>query len=94
MARRIASAKPTFAVVTKTGWHGADFVLPAGLSRNGQSNVERYFDPRYDQYHRRLHEAGTPQAWLELAKLCQCQTPLIAAVCLAFTGPVCGLCGY
>ena len=98
-----ARAKPTFPVVTKTGYLSPElvsrgrrqiFVLPDGLAPQGQTNVERYFDPRYAQYHRRLHEAGTPQAWLELAKLCRGKTRLIAGLCLAFTGPVCALFGY
>ena len=98
-----ARAKPTFAVVTKTGYLSPElvspgrrqiFVLPPGLAPQVQSNVERYFDPRYDQYHRRLHEAGTIRGWLDLAKLCRGQTRSIAGLCLAFTGPVCALFGY
>ena len=98
-----ARAKPTFPVVTKTGFLTPElvppgrrqiFVLPDGLAPQGQPNVARYFDPRYGQYHRRLHRAGTIRGWIELAKLCRGQTRLIAALCLAFTGPVCALFGY
>jgi hypothetical protein len=98
-----ARREPSFHVVTKTGFLSPElvspkrrqtFVLPHGLAPQGQSNVERYFDPRYGQYHRRLHQAGTIRGWLELARLCRGQTRLIAALCLAFTGAVCALFGY
>jgi hypothetical protein len=93
-AHDAARAEPTFAVATKTGWHGADFVLPEGLAPQGQANVARYFDPRYRQYHRRLQQAGTIPGWLELAALCRGKTRLMAGLCLSFTGPVCGEFGY
>jgi hypothetical protein len=73
-----ARAKPTFPVVTKTGYlspelvlpgRRQEFVLPDGLAPQEQSNIERYFDPRYGQYQRRLHQAGTIRGWLELAAL-------------------------
>ena len=38
----------------KTGLYEGEFVLPAGLDPQGPPNVERYFDQRYGQYHRRL----------------------------------------
>src|SRR5208282_1769846 len=93
-AHDAARMEPTFPVVTKTGWRGPDFVLPEGLAPQGQLDVERYFDRRYGQYHRRLHRAGTIQGWLKLADLCRGKTRLIAALCLAFTGPVCAVFGY
>jgi hypothetical protein len=90
LAQEAARKEPTFPVVAKTGWRGSDFVLPEGLAPRGPAKVERYFDPRYAQYHRRLHRAGTIQGWLQLAALCRGKTRLIAGLCLAFTGPVCG----
>jgi putative DNA primase/helicase len=98
-----ARAKRTFPVVTKTGFlspelllrgRRQEFVLPPGLATQGQPNVECYFDPRFGQYHRRLHRAGTIRGWLELTRLCRGQSRLIAALCLAFTGAVCALFGY
>ena len=93
-AHDAARAKPTFSVVTKTGWHEGNFVLPEGLAPQGQSNVARYFDERFRQYHRRLHRAGTIREWLELARLCRGKTRLMAGLCLAFIGPVCAVFGY
>jgi transposase len=57
-------------------------------------NVERNFDKRYRRYHDRLHRAGTIQGWLALAELCRTKSRLVAAMCLAFAGPVCGAFGY
>jgi len=88
-----ARKSPTFRVATQTGWLGPVFVLTEGLAPNGQAGVERSFDPRYRQYHRRLHPVGTPLGWVELGKLCRGKTRLIASVCLAFTGPVCAAFG-
>jgi hypothetical protein len=85
-------AKPL--VATMTGYHGLKFVLPPGLDPQGPPNVERSFDQRYRQYHDLLHRAGTIQGWLALAKLCRGKSRLIAALCLAFTGPVCGAFGF
>ena len=102
-AHRAAHLEPSFPVVTKTGFLSPElvsperlqiFVLPPGLAPQGQPNVERYLDPRYRQYHRRLHEAGTIRGWRELAALCSGQTRLITALCLAFTGAVCARFGY
>jgi hypothetical protein len=84
-----AQREPTFTVVTRTGWCGEIFVLPKGMVSQEQANVERYFDPRYGQYHRKLHPAGTVKGWQKLARLCRGKTRLIAALCLALTGPVC-----
>jgi hypothetical protein len=64
------------------------------LAPQGQPNVERYFDLRYRQYHRRLRRAGTIRGWRESARLCRGKSRLIAALCLAFTGAVCALFGY
>jgi hypothetical protein len=77
-----------------TGYHGLKFVLPRGLDPQGPANLERNFDQRYRRYHDRLHRAGTIQGWLALAKLCSSKSRLVAALCLAFTGPVCGAFGY
>ncbi len=85
---------PTFNVATKTGWRDGVFVLPPGLAPRGQPDVEVYFDPRYDPYHDRLTRVGTAQGWLELAGLCSGKTRLMAALCLAFTGPVCAAFGF
>jgi putative DNA primase/helicase len=92
-AQVAARQEPTFAVVTKTGWHGDVFVLPEGLAQKAELNIERYFDPRYEQYHRRLQRAGTPKGWLQLAESCRGKTRLVAALCLNFTGPVCAAFG-
>ena len=98
-----ARAKRTFPVVTKTGFLSPElvsperpqtFVLPPGLATKGQPNVACYFDPRYGQYHRRLHQAGTPQAWLELAQLCRGKSRLVTGLSSSFNGPVCALFGY
>ena len=91
-AHDVAREEPSFPVVTKTGWHGPEFVLPEGLAPQGQSTVARYFDERYRQYHRRLDRAGTIQGWLELAELCRGMTRC-AGLCLSVTGPVCGVFG-
>jgi putative DNA primase/helicase len=93
-AHDIARENPTFLVASKTGFFEGEFVLPEGLDSQGPANVERYFDLRYAQYHRRLHPAGTIGGWLELAGLCRGKSRLIAALCLGFTGPVCALFGY
>jgi hypothetical protein len=103
LAHEAASMEPSFPVVTKPGFLSPElvsperrqiFVLPPGLAPQGQPNVERYFDPHYGQYHRRLRRAGTIRGWRELARLCRGQSRLIAALCLAFTGAVCALFGY
>ena len=93
-AHDAARAEPTFHVATKTGKHGAEFVLPEGLDPQGPPNIERYFDQRYGQYHRRLHRAGTIQGWLKMADLCRDKTRLMAGLCLSFTGSVCAEFGY
>jgi hypothetical protein len=64
------------------------------LDPQGPANVKRNFDQRYRRYHDRLHRAGTIQGWLALAELCRSKSRLVAALCLAFTGPVCGAFGY
>jgi hypothetical protein len=76
-----------------TGYHGLKFVLPRGLDPQGPPNVERNFDQRYAQYHDCLHRAGTIRGWLQLAELCRGKSRLVAALCLAFTSPVCGAFG-
>jgi hypothetical protein len=86
--------EPKPLVATMTGFHGLKFVLPWGLDPNGPPNVERNLDERYREYHDRLHRAGTIRGWLQLAKLCRGKSRLITALCLAFTGPVCGAFGY
>ena len=93
-AHDAARQKPSFPVATKTGKHGAVFVLPEGLDPQGQPNVDRYFDQRYRQYHRRLHRAGTIRGWLQMADLCRGKTRLIAGLCLSLTGRVCAEFGY
>ena len=89
-----ARGEPKPLVATMTGYHGLKFVLPRGLDPSGPANVKRNFDQRYRRYHDRLHCAGTIQGWLALAKLCRTKSRLVAALCLAFTGPVCGAFGY
>lgn len=93
-AHDAARAEPTFLVALKTGFYEGEFVLPPGLDPQGPPNVERYFDQRYDQYHRRLHPAGTIAGWLQLADLCRGKTRLIAGHCLSVSGPVCAVFGY
>jgi hypothetical protein len=94
-AQSEARKDPTFAVVTKTGWHEGTFVLPEGLDPKGRPGIERAFDVRYDQYHRKLHPVGAPKGWLRLVgSLCSGKTRLIAGICLAFTGPVCAAFGF
>jgi hypothetical protein len=93
-AHDAARAEPTFEVALKTGYCGEKFVLPPGLDPQGPMNVERYFDQRYDQYHRRLHPAGTIRGWLQLAELCRGKSRLIAGLCLSVCGPVCAVFGY
>ncbi len=93
-AHDAARKKPSFPVATKTGKHGAVFVLPEGLDPLGQPNVERYFDEHYHQYHRRLHRAGTIRGWLKMAALCRGKTRLMTALCLSFSGAVCAEFGY
>jgi hypothetical protein len=70
-----------------TGFHGLKFVLPPGLDPQGPPNVERNFHKRYRRYHNRLHRVGTIRGWLQLAEVCRGQSRLVAALCLAFTGP-------
>jgi hypothetical protein len=91
---KAALGEPKPLVATMTGYHGLKFVLPLGLDPQGPPNVERNFKKRYRRYHRRLHRAGTIQGWLALTKLCRTKSRLVAALCLAFTGPVCGAFGY
>jgi Domain of unknown function (DUF927) len=93
-AHYAAGREPTFSVVTKTGWFGEVFVLPVGLTAASAVKVEHYFDLRYAQYHRRLHKAGKPKGWLELATLCRGKTRLMAALMLNFTGTVCAAFGF
>jgi Domain of unknown function (DUF927) len=93
-AHDAARQQPTFLVALKTGFYEGEFVLPPGLDPQGPANVERYFDQRYDQYHRRLHPAGTIRGWLQLADLCRGKTRLIAGLCLSVSGPVCAVFGY
>jgi hypothetical protein len=90
----VTRGEPKPLVATMTGYRGLKFVLPRGLDPQGPANVERNFDQRYRRYHDRLHRAGTIQGWLALAKLCRSKSRLVAALCLAFTGPVCGAFGY
>jgi hypothetical protein len=93
-AHDAARAEPTFGVARKTGYYEGEFVLPEGLDPQGPANVERYFDQRYAQYHRRLHPAGTVKGWLELVELCRGKTRVIAGLCLGVSGPVCATFGY
>jgi hypothetical protein len=86
--------EPKPLVATMTGYHGLKFVLPLGLDPQGPPNVERNFDQHYRQYHDCLHRAGTIQGWLQLAELCRGKSRLVAALWLAFTGPVCGAFGW
>ena len=86
--------EPKPLVATRTGFHGLKFVLPPALDPQGPPNAGRNFDQRYRQYHDRLHRAGTIRGWLQLAELCRGKSRLVAALCLAFTGPVCGAFGY
>jgi hypothetical protein len=90
----VARGEPQPLVATMTGYHGSKFALPRGLDPQGPANVERNFDQRYRRYHDRLQRAGTIQGWLALARLCRTKSRLVAALCLAFTGPVCGAFGY
>lgn len=53
-----ARAEPTLKVAVKTGWFDGQYVLPPGLAPVGEVNIERYFDPRYAIYHRRLRQEG------------------------------------
>jgi hypothetical protein len=94
LTHKAARPEPKPLVATMTGFHGLKFVLPPGLDPKGPLNVERNFDQRYRQYHDRLHRAGTIRGWLQLAELCRGKSRLVAALCLAFTGPVCGAFGY
>jgi hypothetical protein len=89
----VARSKTSFEVALKTGHCKGEFVLPPGLDPRGPANVERYFDQRYAQYHRRLHPAGTVRGWLQLAELCRGKTRLIAGLCLSVSGAVCGAFG-
>ena len=93
-AHDAARQKPSFPVATKTGKHGAVFVLPEGLDPQGPPNVARYFDQRYRQYHRRLYQAGTIPGWLQMANLCRGKTRLTSGLCLSLTGRVCAEFGY
>jgi hypothetical protein len=93
-AHDAARAEPTFEVALKTGYYDAEFVLPEGLDPQGPANVERYFDQRYAQYHRRLHPAGTIKGWLQLAELCRGKTRVFTGLCQAVSGPVCAIFGY
>jgi hypothetical protein len=94
LTHNVTRGEPKPLVATMTGYRGLKFVLPRGLDPSGPANVERNFDQRYRRYHDRLHRAGTIQGWLALAKLCRSKSRLVAALCLAFTGPVCGAFGY
>lgn len=93
-AHDAARAEPTFEVALKTGYYEGEFVLPEGLDPQGPATVERYFDQRYAQYHRRLHPAGTIRGWLQLAELCRGKSRLVAGLCLGVSGPVCATFGY
>jgi hypothetical protein len=93
-AHYAARAEPTFEVALKTGYYEGEFVLPEGLDPQGPVQVERYFDPRYAQYHRRLHRAGTARGWLQLADLCRGKSRLIAGLCQGLSGPVCATFGF
>ena len=93
-AHDAARQEPTFFVALKTGFYEGEFVLPPGLDPQGPADVERYFDQRYDQYHRRLYPAGTIRGWLQLADLCRGKSRLIAGLCLGVSGPVCATFGY
>ena len=92
-AHDAARAEPTFKVAIRTGWFDGKYVLPEGLAPVGEANIERYFDPRYAVYHRRLRQEGTVQGWLELARLCRGKSRLLTGLCLALSGVVCGAFG-
>lgn len=92
-AHDAAREEPTFKVVTKTGWRDGGFVLPPGLAAAGETDIERYFDWRYAPYHRRLRREGSLEGWLALAELCRGKSRLVATLCLALSGPVCGMFG-
>jgi hypothetical protein len=92
-AHDAARAAPTFKVAVKTGWFDRKYVLPERLAPVGEAHIERYFDPRYAVYHRRLRQEGSVEGWLELAHLCRGRSRLITGLCLAVSGPVCGAFG-
>jgi len=92
-AHDAARAEPTFKVAIRTGWFNGKYVLPEGLAPVGEANIERYFDPRYAVYHRRLRQEGTVQGWLALARLCRGKSRLLTGLCLALSGVVCGAFG-
>jgi hypothetical protein len=88
-----ARAEPTLKVAIRTGWLDGKYVLPVGLAPVGEANIERYFDPRYAVYHRRLRQEGAVPGWLELAQLCRGKSRLITGLCHALSGVVCGAFG-
>ena len=92
-AHDAARAEPTFKVAIRTGWFDGKYVLPQGLAPVGEANIERYFDPRYALYHRRLRQEGAVQGWLALARLCRGKSRLLTGLCLALSGVVCGAFG-
>ena len=92
-AHDAARAEPTFKVAIRTGWFDGKYVLPERLAPVGEANIERYFDPRYAIYHRRLRREGTVLGWLALARLCRGKSRLLTGLCLALSGIVCGAFG-
>jgi len=92
-AHDAAREQPTFLVAIRTGWFDGKYVLPKGLAPVGEANIERYFDPRYALYHRRLRQEGAVRGWLELARLCRGKSRLLTGLCLALSGVVCGAFG-
>ena len=85
-AHDAARAKPTLKVAIRTGWFDGKYVLPERLAPVGEVNIERYFDPRYAIYHRRLRQEGTVLGWLELARLCRGKSRLLTGLCLCLVG--------
>jgi len=84
----LQTKRPTFRVVTKPGWAGEVFVLPNGTCVPKSDDLAVCLSQKYHVHSSYFGRGGTLRGWTPVPELAQGNTRLMAAVALAFTGPV------